>query len=372
MKNCSSGKLKEPLILKLWFLIFLRIDCLQFPTVPRNSTRRICLPWWPAKWPVWSLFWQFRAFWMCSYLPKAHQYHAPLTNAMWRQYSIQCPGTIMTWNRAPSMCFGSPIWMIYLTEWPKVQNSRRSFSFCRSWISLKAVRKHHVQSSHAAERKQAGLISQKDLALTQFGFMGYITLRPHILGVQVSRENYEAFVHFWRVIGHMIGIEDQFNLCTDSWETTKPRLEYLLNDIYRPALENASNSFYEMAYALIDGLWCYNPMLNRTAVLYFTKYLSKCSGYLYYESDLNALEMDIEHNQRNIETLNWATRFMLFFQVTVHGYLINFWLFRWYFNMQVLFYKMLNTHLPLLAMWKFGLEKAYVSIWQEDKTNKQL
>lgn len=216
------------------------------------------------------------------------------------------------------------------------------------------------------------MITQKDLALTQFGFIGYIMLRPDILGVQVSLANYEAFVHFWRVIGHMIGIEDRFNLCTDRWETTKPRLEYLLNDIYKPALENASNSFYEMAYALIDGLWCYNPMLNRAAVLYFTKYLTNCSGYLYYDSSLNALEADTERNQRTIETLDWLSRFMLFFQVTVHGYLVNYWIFRWYFNKQVLFYKMLNINLPLLAMYKFGFSKAYVNISNEDKDKKQL
>lgn len=76
----------------------------------------------------------------------------------------------------------------------------------RSWNSLEAVRKRHLTSSKAAERKKAGMISQRDMALTQFGFMGFITLRPDILGVQVSRKNFEAFIHFWRVIGNMIGM----------------------------------------------------------------------------------------------------------------------------------------------------------------------
>lgn len=232
----------------------------------------------------------------------------------------------------------------------------------RSWKSLEAVRKRHIMSSKAAEKKQAGLITQRDMALTQFGFMGFITLRPDILGIQVSRKNFEAFIHFWRVIGCMIGIEDRFNLCTNSWETTRGRLECVLDDIYKPSLEHTTPEFDSMADALINGLWCFNPMLNPPSILFYTKYLTNCSGYVYFESNLQALEADLEHSRGLVDSMDWYSRLMLFLQITVHGYLLNFWLFRWYFNLQVWSAKFLITYFPFLAFYQFGVKRSYVRI----------
>lgn len=237
---------------------------------------------------------------------------------------------------------------------------------CSSWKSLEAVRKRHATSSKAAKRKGAGMISQKDMALTQFGFMGYITLKPDILGIQVSRKNFEAFIHFWRVIGHMVGIEDRFNLCTDAWETSKSRLECVLEDIYKPALENTSPHFDLMANALIDGLWCFNPMLNPPSILYYTKYMTKCTGYVYYENCLEAIEADLSHSRGILDSMDWYSRLMIFLQITVHGYLLNFFAFRWYFNLQVWISRWLITYFPFLAFYMFGVKKSYVRILSDE------
>lgn len=240
-----------------------------------------------------------------------------------------------------------------------------------SWKSLEAVRRRHIGSSKAAERKQVGMINQKDMALTQFGFMGYITLRPDILGIQVSRKNFEAFIHFWRVIGSMIGIEDRFNVCTDSWETTRARLECVLEDIYKPALENTPSGFDTMANALIDGLWTFNPLLSAPTVMYYTKYLTTCSGYVYYESNLLALEADLEQSRRIIDAMDWYSRLILFFQITIHGYLLNFSFFRWYFNLQIWIARWLITYFPFLAFYKFGVKDSYVRILNSVRAKTQ-
>ncbi|KAJ8944699.1 hypothetical protein NQ314_009406 [Rhamnusium bicolor] len=58
----------------------------------------------------------------------------------------------------------------------------------------------------------AGLhrISQKDMALTQFGFMGISLVRSKKVGIhEASDEEWEAFLHVWRVIGYLMGIEDR-------------------------------------------------------------------------------------------------------------------------------------------------------------------
>lgn len=72
----------------------------------------------------------------------------------------------------------------------------------------------HVSASTSGKAKGLGNISQVDLTSTQFGFMGYALTRPHLLGIRSNNKlDKEGFVHFWAVIGFMLGIEDQFNTC---------------------------------------------------------------------------------------------------------------------------------------------------------------
>lgn len=54
-----------------------------------------------------------------------------------------------------------------------------------------------------------GPITQCDMAVTQFGFMGFPLLVQEKLGLHGSEEDLEGFIHFWRVIGHLLGINDQ-------------------------------------------------------------------------------------------------------------------------------------------------------------------
>lgn len=185
-------------------------------------------------------------------------------------------------------------------------------------------------------------------------------IKPHMLGIQVSQDNFEAMVHFWRVIGHMIGIQDRYNLCTDSWNTTRPRLELVLHDIYKPALEGAPARFIDMATALIEGLWCFNPFLTTETFLYFTKIMSGCEGYVYLGSDLRQLES--VSNDANVSRMHWYSRFILFFQFTMHTYALNFALVRWYMNAQLRVSVFIIKYFPFLAIYQFGLNKAFVRI----------
>ena len=52
-------------------------------------------------------------------------------------------------------------------------------------------------------------ITNRDLALTQFGFMGYSLIKPKEFGFVNDPNEHEAIVHFWRVIGYLIGIPDR-------------------------------------------------------------------------------------------------------------------------------------------------------------------
>lgn len=183
-----------------------------------------------------------------------------------------------------------------------------------------------------------------------------------MLGVQVSKENFEAMVHFWRVIGHMIGIQDRYNLCTDSWDTTRPRLELVLNDIYKPALERAPARFVDMANALLNGLWCFNPFMTAEAFLYYTKAMSDCCGYVYLGSDLRQLDSAANVESGQISRMHWYSRLILWLQFTTHTYSLNFTILRWYMNSQIRISIFIMKYFPFLAIYQFGLKKAYVRI----------
>lgn len=206
------------------------------------------------------------------------------------------------------------------------------------------------------------------MALTQFGFMGFIISCPEKLGIQLSHEDLEAFVHFWRVIGHMVGIKEHFNLCTDSYKTTKKRVDTVRDKIFRPLIENTNETFYKMATAMIDGLWCYNPFLDTDAFLYFTKWMCNCKNYVYYRSDPRVLDTDAKPCIETLESLGYYSRLILYLQLTAHTYWLNFAAMRWYLNFQLWTSKYILYYFPFLAFYKFGINKSYVRIFKKDKS----
>jgi len=129
----------------------------------------------------------------------------------------------------------------------------------RFWTSIAAVRKAHSRSSHACARRGAGQITQKDLALTQFGFIGFITMGAHRIKLN-DQDFLEATTHMWRVLGHLLGIKEEYNICGKNWAESKLRLDIVMRKVYEPALANTGDDFYQMTEALINGLWHMNTM----------------------------------------------------------------------------------------------------------------
>lgn len=74
----------------------------------------------------------------------------------------------------------------------------------------------HLCASRVAEKDNQGyrIIPQAAMSGTVFGFMGFALVKPHQLGIKHdNNEDREAFVHFWAVIGSMLGVKDEFNMC---------------------------------------------------------------------------------------------------------------------------------------------------------------
>lgn len=75
---------------------------------------------------------------------------------------------------------------------------------------LATVKGKHCAAAKMAVTNGAAYISQRDLALTQFGFMGLVVSKNTNLGMSGSVDEIEGFIHFWRTIGYFMGIEDRY------------------------------------------------------------------------------------------------------------------------------------------------------------------
>lgn len=141
--------------------------------------------------------------------------------------------------------------------------------------SVQEVRRIHA----AVVRKQiAGLgqdsetvpISQYDMVLTQFAFMGLLVLSPFKLGIWYSRDEIEGLINFWRTVGYLLGVDEKYNLCSDSYQETHEKCRELLEREFIPALLNPPEGYEDMTKALLFGIKLIVPGLDYDSYFRFT------------------------------------------------------------------------------------------------------
>lgn len=142
-----------------------------------------------------------------------------------------------------------------------IDNSSKA-SLHSAWKSLETVRRMHVVINRRSTKAGMGIISQKDMAITQFTFMGFHLLMPDKFGIVGTREQFEAFNHFWRVIGYMLGTENRFNCCGETLDDTLGRLESIKEDFLLPALKNPCAEYENYTKIATDGMWHQDPTLH--------------------------------------------------------------------------------------------------------------
>lgn len=81
--------------------------------------------------------------------------------------------------------------------------------FIRWYKTIDLIRWRHKTSSKRAKKAGIGGIYNRDMAITQFAFIGYAFITPKSVGLQCTEEECEALNHFWRVMGHMLEIPDR-------------------------------------------------------------------------------------------------------------------------------------------------------------------
>ncbi|XP_023943767.2 uncharacterized protein LOC112049932 [Bicyclus anynana] len=281
-----------------------------------------------------------------------------------------------------------------------------------SWNSILTVRTRHIKGGRAAKLKGHGIVSQRDLALTQFGFIGFTVLKPDKFGIRQFEEgDWEAYNHFWRVIGHTIGLEDRYNICRKNFEETREVCQILLDSVYTPCMENVPEYFEHMARSMLDGLWCVNPLVNVEAMLYWTKYLCNVPGYI--DTDLDRINLqnrirkqlkgrseDIGvdttelmaepliplpadsprylylHDYDTIEKspaykrLTLAARYKLSLNALIIAFHSSY-LGRLYLNMVYSIVVFFMKYFPYIAFTRFGVLASYVRPFEEDPTDNE-
>jgi len=99
---------------------------------------------------------------------------------------------------------------------------RITFFVRRSLKSLRRTRRIHLFTSQQSDKAGDGVIPQGVMSIAIFGFMGYALVRPHMLSIaHDNNEDRAAFLHFWAVISHMMGIKPEFNLCLQPLEVAE-------------------------------------------------------------------------------------------------------------------------------------------------------
>lgn len=234
----------------------------------------------------------------------------------------------------------------------------------RPWRSMQSVRKVHGRVSRRARIASEGSISQKDMALTQFYLVGYCMLTPERLGVPVSVVDFEALAHFWRLIGYMLGICDDFNMFAgDSWPQIEARMRLVHDELVRPNMEPQPNerdtAFYYMVDQFCTGLWAFNPLMTTASYLYFARYMNGCVGY----SGPNPLSSS--STVSTTAQLDWLQmsawdRAMVRLHCTVHGRLLHYAFGRWFFGGVIAALTWLAVRAPVFGLWQFGWRRAFV------------
>nr|XP_015837413.1 PREDICTED: uncharacterized protein LOC655780 isoform X2 [Tribolium castaneum] len=219
------------------------------------------------------------------------------------------------------------------------------------WQSVIEVKDKHNSVSKRCCNAGLGRINQKDMALTQFGFMGYaLAFRDKIGLHDAKEEELKALVHVWRVVGYVMGIEDRFNICRDSVEETSEICRILADQIFRPAIERKDKDFIEMATHLSDGMWAMNPTLN---------------AKIYLNLVYRLLQSPNNNNQSNsfLIELNFFETGLYYFLILVI-WSLQFNIFRIYHNYTQYVSLWLMDVFPFLAYYKFGYANSHVKVLQ--------
>lgn len=216
----------------------------------------------------------------------------------------------------------------------------------------------HVSINSRAEKTGSGLfITQKDMAITQFLYIGFQASGSYY-GTVGSAEDFENYNHYARMIGYMLGIKDEFNCCGATYAETLGRIEAIKEDFLKPNIENPVSEYLDYAKIAVKGMWHMDPTLHFESVMWQVKRTLRIPGYYYFESERQKFEQP-GSNMKILEKLTLYSRFRIFIDVITFEYLTKIFIIR----MLLILFRMsiqLLEVFPILLVISFGRKFAMV------------
>lgn len=113
-------------------------------------------------------------------------------------------------------------------------------------------------------------------------FSRYILSRPCLLGIDPikNKDNMRAFNHFWRVVGHFIGLKPQFNLCSANVKESQFRARQMVSQLIKPAFFSHSNTYVKVVKDFVDVYWYFNPFISMDSLFLLSNRLVIPGYYL--------------------------------------------------------------------------------------------
>ena len=107
-------------------------------------------------------------------------------------------------------------------------------------------------------------ISQYDMLVTQFGFIGLVILFPERYGIKWRQHDLNCFLHLWRLIVHLLGVDEKYNLCSRSIDEVKQMCQQIFELEIKVSFEKARAGDFKcnkMGQGIIESIRPYIPLI---------------------------------------------------------------------------------------------------------------
>lgn len=125
-------------------------------------------------------------------------------------------------------------------------------------------------------------VSQYDVAMTQFSFVGLSLAYPVKCGlISASKEEMESINYYWRVLGFMMGLEDEYNLCQfESYSDLSELYKLVLKQEFLDKFEREPCKLgLDMTKAICISLRDFTPTITFNSLAHWWSDVFMFNGY---------------------------------------------------------------------------------------------
>lgn len=140
---------------------------------------------------------------------------------------------------------------------------------------INPISKYSLQHIFKRQFNSIKGLNQADMAFTQVAFVGFMLSCPEEFGIHnASKEDLEAFCYTWKVFGYILGIQDEYNMCSGTFEEIEQRLKDSMEYVTKPLLLEILPEWEHMSECYSMGIYYIAPFFTfDMLLLYLTKLL---------------------------------------------------------------------------------------------------